>query len=435
MVVVSQFPDLASELSNKHRLRLHPLKEVRVTNGYNQRVYSALYDNNCQVMYFIWGHSMEEASKVTDPPVSDLVRELVARPLPAADLKKVVFVQLGSNSAVPLSTMIHQFSLKPSPSDENFNVHECANSIYEKARDLLRSDELQSSGDVDAVKRATQRIARTVSNEVTPTELTPPQNITPPPSPPPPSYNTAMNTGGLESHSMPAIGQFRTVEQLCTTESASVGNSPQLEHIMKAQLAAQKELVGEVQKLRETIGDTAERHSDKVVAAIQGDKGTTTKQLDVINTNLEAVGDTVRSVQDTAATMGHKLEEVKGEVSIVKERTEKLQDTVEGVDARAEELGDAVEDLRKSCSVQYLMSVCLRDSLIFSLFSSIHDCLHYDWTMERHGNEAIYLGEGSVRIFTNSRIIIFPFILCTFLGERFDEATLEQELSRKNQKS
>ena len=357
MVVMSLFPELADELSKKHELRLHPLKEARVINGYNQRVYSALKDSNCQVMYFIWGHNMEEASKVTDPPVSDIVRELVARPLPATELKKVVFVQLGSKSAVPLSTMIHQFSLEECPSDGHFNVHECVNSIYEKARDLLRSDELQSSDDVDAVKGATRRISRTVSNEITPTEPSPPRNITPPPSPPPPSYNTATNTGGLESHSMPAIGQSRIVAELRTAESASVGNSPQTERIMKAQLAAQQQLVREFQELRKTIGDTAERHSDKVVAAIQGDRGTTTKQLDTINTNLEAVGNTVHSLQDTAATMDHKIKEVKEEVSIVKERTEKLQDTVEGVGAHVEELGDDVQDLRKSCSFQYLMSV------------------------------------------------------------------------------
>ena len=370
MVIVSPFQELADELSNKYRLPLRHVKldeEARILSSYSQHIYSALNDSNCQVVYFIWRRSIEEASKVTDPPLSDLVRELVARPHSAIELQKVVFVQLGSKSALPLSTLIHQFSLEPSPSDENFNVQECANSIYDMANDLLRSDELQRSDDVDAVDRLIRRIARTVPKEVTPTELTPPQNITPPPSPPP-SYNTATNTGGLESRSMPAIGQSRIVEQLRTTESASGGNSPQIEHIMKAQLAAQKQLVREVQKLRETIGDTAKRHSDKVVAAIQGDRGTTTKQLDAINTNLEAVGDTVRSVQDTAATMGHKLEEVKGELSIVKERTEKLQDTVEGVDARVEELGDDVQDLRKLCSVQYLMS--LRDGLIPSLSSS-----------------------------------------------------------------
>ena len=367
IVVVTPFPELANELRIKHGITLHHIKKARVLTGYSQHIYSALDDSNCQVVYFIWSHSMEEASKVTDPPLSDLVRELVARPHSATDLKKVVFVQLGSKSAVPLSTMIHQFSLEECPSDGHFNVHECANSIYEKARDLLRSDELQSSDDVNAVDGVTQRIARTVSNEITPTEPLPPQNITPPPSPLPPSYNTATNTGGLESRSMPAIGQSRIVEELRTAESASVGNSPQIEHIMKAQLAAQQQLVGEVRELRKTIGDTAERHGDKVVAAIQGDRGTTTKQLDAINTNLEAVGNTVHSLHDTAATMDHKIKEVKEEVSIVKERTEKLQDTVEGVGAHVEELGDDVQDLRKSCSFQYLMSVYLGDSLIFIL--------------------------------------------------------------------
>ena len=286
IVVVTPFPELANELRIKHGITLRHIKldeKARILSSYNQHIYSALNDSNCQVVYFIWSHSIEEASKVTDPPLSDLVRELVARPLPATDLKKVVFVQLGSKSALPLSTMIHQFSLEECPSDGHFNVHECANSIYEKARDLLRSNELQSSDDVDDVDRVTRRIARTVSNEITPTEPSPPQNITPPPSPPPPSYNTATNTGGLESRSMPAIGQSRIVEQLRIAESASVGDSPQIEHIMKAQLAAQQQLVGEVRELRKTIGDTAERHGDKVVAAIQGDRGTTTKQLNAIN--------------------------------------------------------------------------------------------------------------------------------------------------------
>ena len=68
---------------------------------------------------------------------------------------------------------------------------------------------------------------------------------------------------------MPAIGHSRIVEQLHTAESASVGNSPQLEHIMKAQLAAQEELVREFRELRKTIGDTAERYGDKVDTLVQ----------------------------------------------------------------------------------------------------------------------------------------------------------------------
>ena len=54
-----------------------------------------------------------------------------------------------SKSAVPLSTMIHQFSLEHCPSDDKINVQECMNSI----NDLLRSDELQRSDYVDAVNR------------------------------------------------------------------------------------------------------------------------------------------------------------------------------------------------------------------------------------------------------------------------------------------
>ena len=54
--------------------------------------------------------------------------------------KKVVFVQLGSKSAVPLSTIIHQFSLEQCPSDEQFNVQECADSIYEMASTIPYSE-------------------------------------------------------------------------------------------------------------------------------------------------------------------------------------------------------------------------------------------------------------------------------------------------------
>lgn len=350
---MTPFEDLAVELSRKHGLtvdRVKLPKETRVINGYSQRVYSALNDDNCQVVYFIWSHSMEEASKVADPPVSELVRELVSRPHSAKYLKKVVFVQLGSKSTVPMS-MIHQFSLESSPSDEHFNVQECANSIYDMARDLQRSDDLQRGDDINAVDGATQRMTRTLLNEVTPTEPSPPQNDTPPPSLSLPSYDTAMNTGGLESRSMPAIGQSRIVEQLRVTESASVGNSPQIEHIMKAQLAAQQELVGEVRELRKTIGDTAEKHGDKVVAAIQGDRRTTTEQFNTINTNVEAVGNKVASLQDTVVTTDHKVEEVQGEMSTIKEKTEKLQDTVEGVGTQVQELDDGLQDLSMLCSM------------------------------------------------------------------------------------
>lgn len=354
ILVVTSIEDLADKLSRKHGLTLHHVKlpeGTRVINGYSQCVYSALFDDNCQVVYFIWSHSMEKASKVTDPPVSELVRELVSRPHSATELKKVVFVQLGSKSTVPLSTMIHQFSLESSPSDEHFNVQECVNSIYDMARDLQRSDDLQRNDDVDAVDGATQRMTRTLLSEVTPTEPSPPRNDTPPPSSLPPSYDTAMNTGGLESRSMPAIGQSRIVEQLRVTESASVGNSPQIEHIMKAQLAAQQELVGQVRELRKTIGDTAEKHGDKVVAAIQGDRRTTTEQFNTINTNVEAVGNKVASLQDTVVTMDRKVEEVQGEMSTIKEKTEELQDTVEGVGTQVQELDDGLQDLSMLCSM------------------------------------------------------------------------------------
>ena len=298
ILIVTQFKELADELSNKHGLPLRPPilpEETIVLSNYSQRVYSALFDNNCQVVYFIWSHSMEEASKVTDPPVSELVKELVSRPHSVTDLKKVVLVQLGSKSTVPMSTLIHQFSLEPSPSDEHFNVQECAKSIYDMARDLQRSDDLQRNDDVDTVEGATQRIIRTLQSEVTPTELSPPQDDTPTPSSQPPSYTTAMNTGGLESRSTPAIGQSRVVEQLRVTESASVGNS-QILDIMKAQLAAQQELVEEVRKLRKTIGDTTDKHSEKVLAAIQGDRRTTTEQL--VHTVDTLVQEAEEGVQD-----------------------------------------------------------------------------------------------------------------------------------------
>ena len=285
---------------------------------------------------------MEEASQVAVPPVSELVRELVSRPHSATELKKVVFVQLGSKSTVPMSMHIHQFSLEPSPNDEHSNVQECANSIYEKVCDLQKSDNLQRSDDVDAVDGATHRITRTLLSEVMLVEQSPPQTDTPSPSLSLPSYDTE----SLESRSMPAIGQSCIVEQLRVTESASVGNSPQIEHIMKAHLAVQQELVGEARKLNQTIEDTAEKHGDKVVAAIQGDRRTTTKQLDVISTSVEAVVDEVHSVQVTdSASVGNSLQIehiMKAQLAAQKELLREIRELRKTIGDRAEKHGDKV---------------------------------------------------------------------------------------------
>ena len=214
--VIAPFQELAEALSIRHRLRLHPLiisEETENISGYSQHVESAVNDDNCQVVYIIWGHNMEEASQVAHLPVSELVRELVSRPHSATELKKVVFVQLGSKSTVPLSTMIHQFSLEPSPSDEHFNAQECANSIYDLARDLQRSD------DVDTV----------VAQKSLPTSTdTPP----PEPSPLPLSYRTDTDMS-LD--------------------------------LMKAELQAQKELVGDVRELRKQVANISVKQGDKVV--------------------------------------------------------------------------------------------------------------------------------------------------------------------------
>ena len=280
---------------------------------------------------------------VTDPPVSDLIRELVARPLPATDLKKVVFVQLGSKSAVPLSTMIHQFSLEECPSDGHFNVQECANSIYEKACDLLRSDELQSSDDVNAVDGVTQRIARTVSNEITPTEPLPPRNNTLPPSSLPPSYDAAMDTGNLQSSSLSAIGPLHNVEQLRTSESA--GNSPQIEHLMKEQLKASRELVVEVRKLNYQVAESSDRQGDKVVRAIKDDKMAVVNRLDEVKTKMESVDDKVDLVKNQVHSVDEKVGVVDAEVKNFKGQTEKLQATVEEADTHIQQVQDDVQDL------------------------------------------------------------------------------------------
>ena len=228
---MTPFQELADELSNKHGLPLRPVimsEETGNISGYTQGVYSALNDNNCQVVYFIWSHSMGEASKVTDPPLSDIVRELVARPHSATELQKVVFVQLGSKSALPLSTMIHQFSLEECPSDEHFNVHECANSIYEKARDLLRSDELQSS------------------DTLPPSPLPP---LPPPPSPLPPLPPSSLPPPPLPPPPLPL--------PLPDTDIPL--------HLMKEQLQEQKELIEDVRELHKQVANISVKQGDEVV--------------------------------------------------------------------------------------------------------------------------------------------------------------------------
>ena len=217
----------------RHRLTLHLLiisEETGNISSYSQDVYSALNDNNCEVMYFIWSHSMEEASKA---PVSDIVRELVARPLSATELKKVVSVQLGSKSAVPLSTMIHEFSLEQCPTDEHFNVQECANSIYEKARDLLRSNELQRS-DVDAVVAQ-----KTFPKKVAPIDTSPSQSDTLPPLPPPPSPPPPLPLP-LPDTDIPL-------------------------HLMKKQLQEQEELIEDVREFHKQVADISVKQDDEVV--------------------------------------------------------------------------------------------------------------------------------------------------------------------------
>lgn len=344
MVVMSSFQELASELSKKHGLRLHPLKEARVINGYNQRVYSALKDSDCEVMYFIWNHSMEEASKVTDPPVSDLVRELVARSLPATELKKVVFVQLGSKSAVPLSTRIYQFSLEPSPSDENFNAKKCANSIYEKVCDWERSDDDFDAGDM--VARAT----RTVEDEVTPTGAFPPRSTTPLP-PRPPSYSAVVTPEDPQSRSLPAsVEPVRAVERRRATTLSPADSSP-LTGLMEANLQTNIQLLEAFRGFHQQYVSSSEKNTKTVVDALQEGQRAVTDKLHTVNSKVETVDSKVDSFGAKVETVEGKVEEVHNIVSMVAEKIDKVQDAVEDVLTHTQQADDDLQDLRMLCSV------------------------------------------------------------------------------------
>ena len=252
IVVVTPYQELAEELSSRHRLPLQSViisKETRTISSYRQRIKSALHDNNCQLLYFIWNHGSEEASRVTVPPLSDIVRELVPEPHSATELKKAVFVQLGFKPA-PLNSMVHQLSLEQSPSDEDFNAQECADLIYDRVYDLQRKIEGVHASNVDAIDIAAQRTVLALPSTVIPpsTDQFLSQNSTSP-SLQPTLCNTAMNIVALRSHSLPAI-----FEQLCTTESA-VDNSPQRAHL-GAQLETHGELFCEVRELHDIPSKT-----------------------------------------------------------------------------------------------------------------------------------------------------------------------------------
>ena len=346
IVVVTSFPELANELRIKHGITLHHIKldeKARVLNGYSQHIYSALDDSNCQVVYFIWSHSMEEASKVTDPPVYNLVRELVARSLPVTDLKKVVFVQLGSKSALPLSTRIYQFSLEPSPSDENFNAKKCANLIYEKVCDWERSGDDFDAGDMIA------RATRTVENEVTPTGAIPPRSTTPPPSRPP-SYSAVVSSEDPRSRSLPAsVEPVRAVERRGTTLSPA--DSSPLTGLIEANLQTNRELLKEFRGLRQQYASSSEKNTKTVVDALQEGQRAVTDKLHTVNSKVETVDSKVDSFGAKVETVERKVEEVHNIVSMVAEKTDKVQDGVEDVLTRTQQADDDLQDLRMLCSV------------------------------------------------------------------------------------
>jgi len=214
---VTPFQKVAEHLARMYGLSLQPLttsKQTRVLNGYSHQVSSALADSMCHFVYFIWNCSLEDTSSV---PVSDLVRELVSRSLPSAELKKVVFVQLGSKPTYPLSVNILQFGLEMSPSNDNFNPEECARFIYDK---------VPKEVDSDVVDGLVQRATRTVGDEITPTDTSAPKYHTLQ-SPPPPSYNATVHPDDPRSRSLPpSVERTRATERLRTAEPSSADNSP-----------------------------------------------------------------------------------------------------------------------------------------------------------------------------------------------------------------
>ena len=313
IVVVTPFQKVAEHLARMHGLSLQPLttsEQTRVLNGYSHHVSSALADRMCHFVYFIWNCSLEDTSSV---PLSDLVRELVSRPLPSAELKKVVFVQLGSKSTYPLSMNIFQFGLEMSPSNDNFNPEECARFIYDK---------VPKEVDSDVVDGLVQRTTRTVGDEITPTDTSAPKYHTLQ-SPPPPSYNATVHPNDPRSRSLPpSVERIRATERLHTAEPPSADSSP-LIGIWETSKELLKEFRGFRSTQEQAIKEGAARSEKKIKLMEQ---------------------EAVRSERRTE--LGEKQTELmEQEATRSEKRNEKLVAAVDEVDTNVKQLTEDVQNL------------------------------------------------------------------------------------------
>ena len=309
IVVVTPFQKVAEHLARMHGLSLQPLttsEQTRVLNGYSHHVSSALADSMCHFVYFIWNCSLEDTSSV---PLSDLVKELVSRSLPSAELKKVVFVQLGSKLTYPLSVNILQFALEMSPSNDNFNPEECARLIYDK---------VQKEVDSDVVDDLVQRTTRTVGNEITPTDT----------SAPPPPYSATVNSGERQTQSLPpSVQQTPATERLRTAVSASAENSPLVVDLLLKTVETNQELLDEVRELNLTHKKAAEQEAAR-----------SDKQIKLMEQ------EAVRSKRRTE--LGEKQTELmEQEATKSEERNEKLVAAVDEVGTNVKQVGEDVQTI------------------------------------------------------------------------------------------
>jgi len=309
ITVVTPFQKVAEHLARMYGLSLQPLttsKQTRVLNGYSHQVSSALADSMCHFVYFIWNCSLEDTSSV---PVSDLVRELVSRSLPSAELKKVVFVQLGSKPTYPLSVNILQFALEMSPSNDNFNPEECARLIYDK---------VQKEVDSDVVDDLVQRTTRTVGNEITPTDTS---------APPPPLYSATVNSGERQTQSLPpSVEQTPATERLRTAVSSSADDSPLVGLLLKT-VETHQELLDEVRGLHLTHKQAVEQEAAR-----------SEKQIKLMEQ------EAVRSKRRTE--LGEKQTELmEQEATKSAERNEKLVAAVDEVGTNVKQVGEDVQNL------------------------------------------------------------------------------------------
>ena len=327
IIVVTPFQKVAEHLARMHGLSLQPLttsEQTRVLNGYSHHVSSALEDSRCHFVYFIWNCSLEETSSV---PLSDLVRELISRSLPSAELKKVVFVQLGSKSTYPLSVNILQFALEVSPSNDNFNPEECARLIYDK---------VPREVDSDVVDDLVQRTTRTVGDEITPTDTSAPKYHTLQ-SPPPPSYNATVHPDDPRSRSLPpSVERTRATGRLHTAVSSSADNSP----LVGLFLETHKELLEEFRGFRSTHKQAVEQEAAR-----------SEKQIKLMEQ------EAVRSKRRT--DLGEKQTELmEQEATKSEEWNEKLVAAVAEVDTNVRQVAEDVQNLG-------MLLVCLTSMCMF----------------------------------------------------------------------